>query len=365
DMNVKTIFVRVTDPNGNSWEGARWDNANQVIGPNGTKEFLLNGTVPLGSPGIWQVANIEIEDSTYGWLGLNWNGHTKPSFTVTSSAPPPPPPPPNDGVKIVAGYTGGYATHEWQMVTFKDANGNPVQMEDAPYRLIANICSEIGPDPAHIDIKDKSRTGFQVRVEEDLAFDGIHNALEGICYIAISDNATYLTTRGYERITQLDPATWTTVPYGVSYGSIQPMAATIVSENGTESVHDDLNCGKTFCKMRIEEDLHLNGVHTQLEGVDWVVWANMPPGMQSGHQGSVTSFDGWKVTTFPQAFGVKPIVIARITSENGSDCVLADLKGITTTQFEVRLEECYPNDGVHANGERVSWMAVTPGVLEE
>ena len=353
-LQIDMIFLEMWSPNGNLWSELG-DQTNVTINGGATRQFSFTEPLPSNEPGNWTVKGIAMLDTAGSWLATDLNGYNFDTLVAESA---------DDGVKILAGYTGGYATHEWKWVTFKDDNGNNVLMEDAPYRLFANICSEIGGDPSHIDIKQPSRSGFYVRVEEDLEFNGIHNAQEGICYIAISENATYLTDRGYEVITQSNPDSWTSVQYNNSYSVLQPMAANIVSENGGDSAHVDLDCGKTLCNIRVEEDQHLNGVHNTPEGIPWVVWTNMPPGMQSGIYGGISSSSGWVTVPFSSSFTSTPIVIARITSENGGDCVLHDIKGLTPTSFKARIEECYPTDGFHGP-EKISWMAVEPGVLEE
>lgn len=266
----------------------------------------------------------------------------------------------SDRVKIVAGRTGRYINHEWISVPYSHAVEGDTGANK--FFIFANICSENGGDPSHVDIRNAYTDYFEVRVEEDDQYDGSHTT-EDICYVVIAYNASYLTKRGYTAITQESRDQWTFTSYGTTYSSYRPMAANISTEHGGDNCHIDIRAGRSGFDARVEEDLSGDGGHKN-ERVDWVVWkTNIAPGMQSWYVNGVT--EAWTQVAFPNAFTKTPVVIARITTENGGDCAIADIKDITKTGFKVRVEECRPcGDCKHTSGERIDWMAVEPGLLE-
>ena len=71
----------------------------------------------------------------------------------------------------------------------------------------------------------------------------------------------------------------------------------------------------------------------------------------------------WKTVMFPTYFATPPVVLTQVASQNEQSAVVAQVRNVTSTQFEVRLREEDANDNVHAN-ENVTWTAITGGDLE-
>ena len=68
----------------------------------------------------------------------------------------------------------------------------------------------------------------------------------------------------------------------------------------------------------------------------------------------------WKTIRFPVQFGSKPIVFAQVTTKNSLGTVVTRMQSISTSQFQLRLQEQENADGLHAE-ENVAWIAIEEG----
>ena len=75
----------------------------------------------------------------------------------------------------------------------------------------------------------------------------------------------------------------------------------------------------------------------------------------------------WVTVNFTETFSDTPTVFAQIQTEAGSDDCMVELRGITTTGFQMRLEEDRGSDRSWFNGghyyEDVAWIAFDPTEL--
>lgn len=69
----------------------------------------------------------------------------------------------------------------------------------------------------------------------------------------------------------------------------------------------------------------------------------------------------WKSINFPIKFNSTPVVFTQVVSENDNSTVVTRLRNISTSQFQVRLQEEELNDDIHAE-EDIAWMAIESGV---
>ncbi|MCA9397426.1 M23 family metallopeptidase, partial [candidate division WWE3 bacterium] len=268
---IDILFLGIRSPNGNAWHelGVEYE-PDALVRKGEVWQFQFSEILPSNEPGPWVVESVNLKVRHFGWFPVDLNGHSLPTITVTQQ-----------GAKVIAGRSSRSVTHEWTWVSF------PQTLIGETPILVANICSEFGGDTSHVDIRGVTKSGFYARVEEDLSFDGSHTT-EQICYVAVSKEADFLSWRGSVIEDQNDPTYWYSFPYGKSFSSFPGLAANIVSESGSNSVHVDLNANSSSCKFRLEEDLHHDGVHPNDEKIDWIVWSDLPPGMISGNRTGVT-----------------------------------------------------------------------------
>ena len=71
----------------------------------------------------------------------------------------------------------------------------------------------------------------------------------------------------------------------------------------------------------------------------------------------------WKTVMFPVYYSVPPVVLTQVASQNETSAVVAQVRNVTATQFEVRLREEDANDQIHAE-ETVAWTAIDAGAAE-
>ena len=68
----------------------------------------------------------------------------------------------------------------------------------------------------------------------------------------------------------------------------------------------------------------------------------------------------WKTISFPIHFASAPIVLAQVVSNNDGAATAYRLRNVSTTQFQVRLQEEEGADGTHAE-ESIAWIAMEKG----
>lgn len=70
----------------------------------------------------------------------------------------------------------------------------------------------------------------------------------------------------------------------------------------------------------------------------------------------------WKTVALPVAFATQPVIFTQLSSRNESSAAVVRLRNISTTQFQVKLNEEEVSNGVHAR-ENVSWIAFEKGAM--
>jgi hypothetical protein len=232
--------------------------------------------------------------------------------------------------------------HNWTKVTF------PIPFSTTPY-VYANIDTERGPDSALVDIKDVSRYGFWVRVEEDPLRDGKH-IYESISWLAVETPPP-----GGEVGSVNTDHNWVRVNFSRSYSTPPEVIANIVTENGSDPCHVDIrNVTTTGFEVRVEENVSKDGLHVT-ERIDWLAIESIS--VEEGEIGEVVADHNWTPVTFEVPFTTTPVVLATIKTENGGQSCHVDIRNLSTTGFEIRLEEDVALDNIHLP-EEISWIAL-------
>jgi hypothetical protein len=140
---------------------------------------------------------------------------------------------PGDHGNVKAGVTGATVTHKWQRVRF------PSPFAEPPI-LVAQIATERGLHNAHVDIRNLTPEGFQVRVEEDLRRDGRHWA-ESVHWIAVAPGHHGDLFAGSTG--QRAGSNWTKISYPPAFGQSSEVlvVAQITSEFERTNSHIDLH----------------------------------------------------------------------------------------------------------------------------
>ena len=69
----------------------------------------------------------------------------------------------------------------------------------------------------------------------------------------------------------------------------------------------------------------------------------------------------WKSIQLPVDFPSTPVIFTQLVSENGASPVIARIRNISGTQFEIKVQEEEANDNIHYEAESVAWIAVEEG----
>lgn len=72
----------------------------------------------------------------------------------------------------------------------------------------------------------------------------------------------------------------------------------------------------------------------------------------------------WKTISFPTQFTTPPVVLCQVVSKNDNAAVVTRLQNISTTQFQLMIQEEENGDGIHLE-EDVAWIAFEQGINTE
>ncbi|MEM7677175.1 MAG: trypsin-like peptidase domain-containing protein, partial [Myxococcota bacterium] len=114
-------------------------------------------------------------------------------------------------------------------------------------------------------------------------------------------------------------------------------------------------------QYQLDEWDYLDGGHVA-ESTGWLAMAagNQTLGSLRAQAGSVSVNHNWTTVNFSQSFTSAPVVIAQTASYNGSQSATTRIRNVTSTSFQVRMQEEQANDGSHAN-ETVHFIAIQTG----
>ncbi|EKD48023.1 MAG: calx-beta protein, partial [uncultured bacterium] len=172
--------------------------------------------------------------------------------------------------------------------------------------------------------------------------------------------------------------TWTTVTFDEAFSNTPLVFAEIQTENGSHAVQVDLrNVTMTSFQIRLEEDRGrnrgwLDGWH-YYEDVNWFAIDPTEYTANDGVEVGSVNYkqllrSNWGSVIFSETFSDTPLVLALIQTENGTDTVRADIRNLTSTGFEFRLEEDRGRsstvnswDGWHTT-ETVGYIAIDPAL---
>ncbi|MEM8962029.1 MAG: matrixin family metalloprotease [Acidobacteriota bacterium] len=158
----------------------------------------------------------------------------------------------------------------------------------------------------------------------------------------------------------IDEITRTVSLSGVSNARVVMGPATY---NGTDPGTIRLaNVSDSSFQHRFQEWDYENGTHDD----ETASWLALPAGVSflgdlEAEAGDVSVDEVWVTVSFGRTFSSTPVVIPTVTTKNGSSAVVARLRNVSTTGFEIRLQEEEANDDNHAF-ETVHWVAVQPGI---
>ena len=118
----------------------------------------------------------------------------------------------------------------------------------------------------------------------------------------------------------------------------------------------------TGFEFQVDEWDYLDGAHTE-ETVSYLVVEAGSHVLQDGTRlvaGRLSAANhDWRPVTYGETFGAAPVVLAQVSSDEGSAAVVPRLRSVTASGFQLSLQEEEASDGQHAD-EAVGYIAVEP-----
>jgi len=260
---------------------------------------------------------------------------------------------------LVVGRTSNAVTHQWHTVKF-----------DVPFDATPIVLTSIetfdGPDTAGTRLKDVTRDGFTVKVEEEQSADSETNhTTEVIGYLAIGPGLLhdFLGNVIGEAATldtnQANGTQWHTV--NLSHTFFDPVVfMQIMTFNGPQPAHVRLrNVSANSFEFQIEEWDYLDQAHT-VEKIGFLAIEGRRHQLAHGEiieAGTLSANHNWSNVNFGPIFASNPITLSHCQSFNGSQAVVTRERNVSLSRFQVRLQEEEANNDIHLN-ETIGYIAV-------
>jgi uncharacterized repeat protein (TIGR01451 family) len=260
-----------------------------------------------------------------------------------------------NGAKLIAGLASN-VVQDWKYVPF------PITFSQAPI-VLTQLTSANDPAPALARQRNVSRQGFQLRLREEDAADGIH-ASENVAWIAIEPGAfnspdlqlvagTFANANHQSDSLSFSPA-FAQVP--LFFASLQ---TTNEADPATPRI-TSLSSSKARFFLQEEtsfdpETNHLNETLGFLASSANGILAD-DKGDVFGEMGTINLTNAWATVSLARKY-TKPVIIVSGVSFNDAQPLTVRLRNVSAQSFEVRIEEWAYLDGIHPP-ETASWMVV-------
>ncbi len=246
---------------------------------------------------------------------------------------------------------------EWQHVTFIKVFENPV--------VVARVASKNGADPVLVRLKNVNASGFDLRLQEWDYLDDIHVA-ERVTYIVIESGSSALDDgtkieAGY--FTSNAVSTYDRIKFKQTFKVHPVVMVAVATANETDAV-----CGRirkislSDFELKLQEQ-EVNSKFHLAENIAYIAW-----------EPSSGTFDGilfevgktadkvkhTKYTVdFASDFSSDPILLTDMQTTDGSDTSVSRCQTVTSTNFEVTIEEEKSRDNeIKHTSEVVGYVAL-------
>lgn len=264
-----------------------------------------------------------------------------------------------------AGLETGLSDSEWQSVDLGASYGA------TPLVFATTQTTNGGQDPSGAHIRGITETGFETQHCEYEASDGCdsHNG-ESNAWFSVDPSVI-------SELNGLDSGTMDisggsggyTVEFDKSIDERPMLFTNIQTENGNDDslntqargVNSD-NATVEFCEQQGDDGC--DSSHTE-ETIAWLAVDSTAVERTSGFDyGNFSTGDSnWQSVSFSQDFSQKPVVIADVQTESGTqEALYPEVDNVDTNGASIRFCESGGGDGcdTHAT-ETVAWMAIDPG----
>jgi len=247
-------------------------------------------------------------------------------------------------------------------VTFQHKYKDPVVV--AVPRLPAGTYRSGDVTAQHHIIYDVTSTGFKIVQRESPGGDGTVDTTD-VAYLVL-ESGIYRIGGLLVEVGKVEVGgSYTTVNFKAPFSKPPVvLAATQTDRNGLQVRTRVKSITETSFQVQIEAGDSTTPSLSQKEVVGYIA---IEPGVDqaTGIEAVLTSrevSDSFKTYTFSLSYSSPPVVIAHLDSEYGGDPAYAVTRDVTTTDFEVAVEETSACDGPHTT-EVIGWVAIPEGVI--
>lgn len=247
--------------------------------------------------------------------------------------------------------------HQWQSVTFQESYLDPV--------VVGTITHALDAEPASVRIKNIGPDGFQIRLEEGLSADGIHQADE-VTYI-VMDRARYtladgtLVEAGY--FTSSDDKSFATYAFNTAFNEAPVVIGSLSSTNDSTPANIAIRAiNATSFDVRLQPEEAIKTPHGA-ERVDFIGWEPSAGLLQDllFEVGTLSPVNHqWQEFSLLEQFNDVPFIVASRQTSNGNNPATILCRNATEFGFETRVAEDTSSDSeVFHVAEVVGYIAVT------
>ncbi|VAX36258.1 hypothetical protein MNBD_UNCLBAC01-1435 [hydrothermal vent metagenome] len=232
--------------------------------------------------------------------------------------------------------------------------------------VFAGIETFDGGDTAGIRMRNLSSTSVEVRIEEEQSEDSeTAHTTEVVGFFALESGAildnqgSLIGEAGLTSSGQINNGSWKTITLSKDYNS-PVVIMNILTANGYEQSHIRLrNVKANSFQYQIEEWDYLDQAHGE-ELISYLVIEEGVHSLNDGRKiqvGVVGNNQKWKTVTFPEIFGRIPVTLSQSQTYNGGQAIVTRQKNVSSSKFDVRLQEEEGNDGFHWQ-ETIGYVAI-------
>jgi len=256
--------------------------------------------------------------------------------------------------------TGTGVTHQWSTTTLNADYGTKPA-------VLANMQTFAGDNTAAVRVRNASQDRLEFSVQEEQSSDNeIQHVAETIGYMVGNEGLIHDSSGRVIgelvtiRLGQPSRNQWEQANLSQNYTN-PIVIAQISSFNGSQPAQIRLQAvNSNSFELQIEEWAYLDGQHIY-EDVSYLVVESGRHRLQDGtilETGVTTVNQNWTTVGFGTAFDGTPIVLSQCMTRDGSDPVITRQRNISTTGFDVRLQEEEANaTGPHVN-ETVGYVGL-------
>ncbi len=260
-----------------------------------------------------------------------------------------------NGKKLIAG-TAQFTTDNWKYVSF------PNNFATIPI-VMAQVTSENEGEAVVTQIRNVTTVGFEIKLKEQEASTGVH-AAENVAWLAMELGQTATPTFGLEAgLVPAVSSVITNASFSLGFTAPPAVMATIQTTNNEDTANPRFqNVSSAGIEVFLVEEASKDSEITHPN--EALAYLAVTPGIDVvdelgdlvAETGVINLTNAWVNVPFRNPFN-KPIVIMGGITVNDGDPATIRVKDVTSTGFQVRLQEWQYQNGTH-DIEQLGYMVV-------